>query len=70
MIVTGIQPTQSGGYHAGSTVPELEMREIDLMLKANVIEPARTKMISQVAFVLKQNGTLHFCGQIENGIPS
>lgn len=57
----GSRPIHQQPYRAGPTQREHERREIDKMLKAGVIEPAKTEWASPIVFAPKKDGQLRFC---------
>lgn len=57
----GAKPVFAQPYRAGPKAGKIEQDEVDKMLKAGVIEPARSEFASPVVLVPKPDGSLLFC---------
>ena len=57
----GARPSYSAPYRAGPKARDFEKSEIDKMLKAGVIEPAKTEWAAPIVFAPKKDGSLRFC---------
>ncbi|CDF38257.1 unnamed protein product [Chondrus crispus] len=59
--MTGTRPIAQNPYRAGPHAREAEMKEVDCMLRAGVLEPSKSAWASPVALLPKKDGQLRFC---------
>ena len=57
----GTRPTAQNPYRAGPHAREAELKEVDRMLRAGVIEPSKSAWVSSVVLVPKKDVKLRFC---------
>jgi hypothetical protein len=60
-LITGQKPVHCQPYRAGPRELAVESAEIQRMLKAEVIEPARSERASPIVLVAKPDGSTRFC---------
>jgi hypothetical protein len=60
-LIPGQNPLHCQPYRAGPRARALESAEIELMLKAEVIEPASSEWVSPIVLVAKPDGSTRFC---------